>query len=590
MLLIRRLWLLPASLLTCALYLLFQRFTRVPSIPLPPVPIDDEQRLHWHKRPEWYPVTSFIPLPTGAAADIPQIQHKDFVAETVLSRNRRLERRDAVKATFLRSWNAYKTYAWGKDEVSPVSGTWRSSFGGWGATLVDAMDTLWIMQLKDDFEKCVTMVGEIDFSTNEEDILNVFETTIRYLGGLLAAYDLSHGQYPVLLEKARELGDMLYAAFDTAHRMPVTRWQWRTSAKGERIFPSETTLLAEWGSLTLEFTRLAQLTGEMKYFDGVQRITNELQRIQNLTAMPGLWPVVVNLKVWPSRAPYTHFTLGGMADSTYEYLPKEYLILSGRGEEGKQVRKMYEDTMEMVQKHIFFRPMIETGEDVLLSGNAAVDKKGKVSLDPQGQHLACFAGGMVAIGAKIFDRPDDLDVAKRLVAGCVWAYKAMPTGLMPETFHAVPCSVGVNTAEPSECEWSEPKWYQAIRNRHHLETSSDTPTQQELIEFARARSLIPGFSDIGDRRYILRPEAIESIFILYRITADKKYHDIAWEMFQSIENATKTDLANSAIDDVTQAIPAKTDRMESFWLAETLKYFYLVFSEPDLISLDDYVL
>ncbi len=214
--------------------------------------------------------------------------------------------------------------------------------------------------------------------------------------------------------------------------------------------------------------------------------------------------MVVNLKDWPSKAPYTHFTLGGMADSTYEYLPKEYLMLSGRGEEGKQFRKMYEDTMEMVEKHIFFRPMTETGEDVLLSGNVVVDKKGNVSLDPQGQHLACFAGGMVAIGAKIFDRPDDLDVAKRLVAGCVWAYKAMPTGLMAETFHTVPCHVGVHEAEPSECEWSEPKWYDAIRNRHHLETSSDPPTQQELIEFAKARRLTPGFSDIGDKRYILR--------------------------------------------------------------------------------------
>jgi Glycosyl hydrolase family 47 len=61
-------------------------------------------------------------------------------------------------------------------------------------------------------------------------------------------------------------------------------------------------------------------------------------------------------------------------------------------------------------------------------------------------------------------------------------------------------------------------------------------------------------------------------------------------MFESINNATRTDLANSAIEDVTQARPAKEDRMESFWLAETLKYFYLIFSEPDLISLDDYVL
>ena len=65
---------------------------------------------------------------------------------------------------------------------------------------------------------------------------------------------------------------------------------------------------------------------------------------------------------------------------------------------------------------------------------------------------------------------------------------------------------------------------------------------------------------------------------------------MSWTMFQSIENSTKTDIANSAIDDVTQVKPAKADRMESFWLAETLKYFYLIFSEPELISLDDYVL
>jgi mannosyl-oligosaccharide alpha-1,2-mannosidase len=504
MLLIRRLYLLPAIILTCAIYFLFQQYPRPPSAPLPPVLIGDSKHLSLHKRPERYPVTAFLPLPTGAAATIPQIQQKDFAVETVLGRNRRLERREVVKATFLRSWNAYKTYAWGKDEVLPVSKTWRSSFGGWGATLVDTMDTLWIMQLTDDFEQCVTMVREMDFSTNEEDILNVFETTIRYLGGLLAAHDLSHGQHPLLLEKALELGEILYVAFDTPHRMPVTRWQWATSARGDEVFPSRTTLLAEFGSLTLEFTRLTQLTGEVKYFDAVQRITNELQRMQNLTALPGLWPVVVDLAEWPSSAIYTHFTLGGMSDSTYEYLPKEYLMLSGKGEEGRQFRKMYEDIIEMVKKHLLFRPMTEKGEDVLLSGNVAVDFEGNITLDPQGQHLSCFAGGMVALGSRLFDMPDDLDVAKRLVAGCVWAYRAMPTGLMPETFHAIPCHVGASRAEPAECEWSEPKWYQAIRNRHHLETQSSTPTQQDLIDFARARRLPPGFSDVGDRRYILR--------------------------------------------------------------------------------------
>jgi len=61
-------------------------------------------------------------------------------------------------------------------------------------------------------------------------------------------------------------------------------------------------------------------------------------------------------------------------------------------------------------------------------------------------------------------------------------------------------------------------------------------------------------------------------------------------MFQAIENYTKTDIASSAIDDVTSENPGKLDSMESFWLGETLKYFYLIFSEPDLISLDEYVL
>lgn len=61
-------------------------------------------------------------------------------------------------------------------------------------------------------------------------------------------------------------------------------------------------------------------------------------------------------------------------------------------------------------------------------------------------------------------------------------------------------------------------------------------------------------------------------------------------MFQSIQAHTKTDLAHSAIDDVTSASPNKIDEMESFWLAETLKYFYLLYSDPSVIDLDEYVL
>jgi mannosyl-oligosaccharide alpha-1,2-mannosidase len=87
-----------------------------------------------------------------------------------------------------------------------------------------------------------------------------------------------------------------------------------------------------------------------------------------------------------------------------------------------------------------------------------------------------------------------------------------------------------------------------------------------------------------------RPEAIESVFIMYRITGDKTLQDAAWRMFRSIEKLSRTDIAHAGIVDVRTINTAKFDKMESFWLAETLKYFYLIFSEPSLVSLDEYVL
>ena len=102
--------------------------------------------------------------------------------------------------------------------------------------------------------------------------------------------------------------------------------------------------------------------------------------------------------------------------------------------------------------------------------------------------------------------------------------------------------------------------------------------------------LIPLYNPSTTLIVTYRPEAIESVFILYRITGDTVLQDKAWKMFQAIEKYTRTDIAHAALDDVTVANPPKSDRMESFWTAETLKYFYLIFSEPNVISLDDYVL
>lgn len=77
---------------------------------------------------------------------------------------------------------------------------------------------------------------------------------------------------------------------------------------------------------------------------------------------------------------------------------------------------------------------------------------------------------------------------------------------------------------------------------------------------------------------------------MYRITGDKSLQDAAWRMFLNIEKSTRTKYGHSAIEDVRDPLSHMDDKMESYWLAETLKYLYLIFSEPDVISLDEYVL
>tara|TARA_R110002003_G_scaffold40_15_gene2785 strand:+ start:212 stop:763 length:552 start_codon:yes stop_codon:yes gene_type:complete len=171
-----------------------------------------------------------VPLPTGKPVTIPKIQHS-FGAETTHIKEQRLQRQAAVKEAFLHTWKGYKKHAWLQDEIAPVTGGYKNLFGQRAATLVDTLDTLLIMGLKDDFEDAVKAVKNIDFSTSAVTRMNVFETTIRYLGGLLSAYDLSDARHPPLLAQAIELGDMLYTAFDTPNRMPISRWDWEKCVK-----------------------------------------------------------------------------------------------------------------------------------------------------------------------------------------------------------------------------------------------------------------------------------------------------------------------------------------------------------------------
>ncbi|KAL3478510.1 glycoside hydrolase [Aspergillus californicus] len=529
------------------------RFTRSTCPATPPNPPYNltTHGFSWRDIPIKYPISDLIPLSSERPSSLPELQHK-FAPPTLEADALRKTRQGAIKETFTRAWRSYEEYAWKSDELQPVSAGWRNNFGGWGATLVDNLDTLLIMDMHEDFEKAVAALIDVDFSPHDssQSTINVFETTIRYLGGFIAAYDLSGCNDERLLDKAVQIADMIYASYDTPTRMPVTRWNPHKATGGEEQIPAAQGIIADIASSSLEFTRLSQLTGDMRYFDAISRITNILEEQQMSTRIPGLWPVGINVQI-PDLTKGSTFTFGGMADSAYEYLAKTYHLLAGVGR-APQYQKLYDNAMSAGIEHLLFRPMVPDHADILVSGIAHATTS-TAGLETRSEHLACFAGGMYALGGKLFANETYLNLGRKLTDGCIWLYKNSPMGIMPEMFSLSSCPSFV------ECPWDE---------------------RQEGV-----------YTYVRDKRYILRPEAIESIFYMWRLTGDEKYRDTAWEMFQVIEQYTKTEYGNAALRNVMEATsnPDKEDSMESFWMAETLKYLYLIFSETDLVSLDEFV-
>lgn len=496
----------------------------------------------------------------------PRIQHQ-FKPESADVAAAQELRRLEVKRVFQKSWGSYRAKAWMKDALKPISGQYVDQFSGWAATLVDSLDTLWMMGMREEFYEAVNAVATIDFGKSTAATVNTFETCIRYLGGLIAAYDLSG--HKVLLQKAVEVGDLLYAGFNTENGMPVDFINFETAKAGTGLYVESQVVSASPGTITLEFSRLSQLTGNNKYYAAVSQVMDLFYQHQNETKLPGMWPMMVSMNKKDVVSGY-QFTIGGNADSLYEYLPKAYALLGSADPSSEKYEIMSRTFMDTAMDNLFFRPMIPGGEDILISGNCDVLEDGP-RLDPESEHLSCFIGGLYGLAGRLLKNDEYLNVGVKLARGCAYAYKSFRTGVMPERYNMVLCP-GKNHKEG--CAWDDAAFAAAAEKRPQYK--ADLPK---------------GFTTAKDPRYILRPEAIESIFILWRITGDPWFRETAWDMFQAVAKATDTVYANAAIMDVNAPGGGeKEDYMESFWTAETLKYFYLCFTDTDLISLDDFVL
>lgn len=216
-----------------------------------------------------------------------------------------------VRSEFQWAWRGYVAKAWGKDEINPVSGTSRSFFiegHDLGLSLVEALDTLWIMGLDAEFQAGVDWVKtSLDFDVDGE--AQVFETNIRLVGGLISAH-LACGD-PVLLAKAKDLADRLMKAFDASpHGLP---WRYVNLKTGAVRDPE--TNLAEIGTYISEFGVLSQLTGDKRHFDAAKRaMEHALDRRSTIGLM------AANLDARSGQYIGRSASIDVYADSFYEYL------------------------------------------------------------------------------------------------------------------------------------------------------------------------------------------------------------------------------------------------------------------------------
>jgi len=445
--------------------------------------------------------------------------------------NAQPERQEAVKAAFLHAWRSYEEHAWGDDEVNPLSRTSIKSFG-MGLTLVDSLDTMHLMGLSSQFAAaCEWVKEELTFGTQED--VNVFEVTIRILGGLLSAYELSSST--PLLDAAEELGLRMLFAFDTPTGLPYGTIGLRSGRRYNPGWAGGASTIAEVGTLQLEFRALSRHTGNPAFEAVAQRIMAHLRNMRRPPALPaGLYPTFIS----PTSGQFTsqHVTLGARADSLYEYLLKQWLFSS---KTDARVRSMYAESVRSIMKHLVKYGGLRCNNCSYIGSWNFYTKAYTNSMD----HLVCFVPGMLALGVQqgVLEEVEHMAVAEHLMRTCYKMYADSPTGLAPEI---------------------------ATFRNHERAVAAESQARHNL----------------------LRPETIESLFILWRQTANDMYREWGWEIFQAIERHCKISGGGySGLKDVTQHGVEHNGKMESFFTAETLKYLWLLFSDGSVIPLEQYV-
>ena len=310
----------------------------------------------------------------------------------------------SVREDMAWAWDHYRGRAWGKDEIKPVSGG-ASSFPlrngrHLGLSLIEALDTLWLMGLDDRFQAGIDWV-KTSFDPDVDGEVSVFETSIRLVGGLLSAH-LASGD-PAVLAAARGLADRLLPAFDTPTGFPYRFVNLRTGAKRDpETNPAEIgTFLPEWGTLS-------RLTGDPRYRDVTRRAMVALYERRSKRDL-----LAVRIDARDGRWLDRRATVGSYTDSYYEYLWDAWQLFGDA-----ECRRMYRVLTDAILRH----QRVRRRGDLWI---ADVDFETGAVVSSVQDELASFYGGLLAQGG---DARDGIAVTE------TWARLQDRFGVLPEGY------------------------------------------------------------------------------------------------------------------------------------------------------------
>ena len=383
------------------------------------------------------------------------------------------ERADAVKDAFTFAWNGYFATCKGQDELEPVTNTCTNPRNNWGASAVDALSTAVVMESQPIVADIIDYIQTIDYTTTATEV-SLFETTIRYLAGMLSGYDLLTGPLAnltsdtsavdALLTQSQSLADSLSFAFDTPTGIPSNNLFFTNRTNDG----STTNGLATIGSLVLEWQHLSDLTGNSTYGDLAQAAEAYLLNPEPAYNEP--FPGLLGTNVGIDNGSFVDATGGwiGGDDSFYEYLIKMFVYDSSRYSNYSSRWTLAADsTIKYLASNPASRPD--------LTFLAFYENTTFVN---SSEHLACFDGGNFLLGGSVLGRQDYIDFGLALVNGCHDLYNSTLTGIGPEIF----------------------SW----------DTTGVDASNQAFYD-------ANGFYST-DSIYDLRPEVIESFYYAYRIT------------------------------------------------------------------------